>query len=331
MSRTLALAALAAFATATSAHAQDPHAGHRMTALPAGPAPASAEAHAGHQTPATTPSGATTDPRAGHAAPAALPPPDPHAAHEATSPAPVGPEPSPPPLSTDFDADRYFGKAEMDAARARLAKEHGHIAWSKVTFEKLEVRPGSPDGYAWEGRASFGGDINRLVLKSRGEGDRKLERGEVEVLWGRAIAPWFNLQAGARQDLQHDGRTYAVIGTDGLAPFEFDLDAAMFLSTHGDLSARVEAAHDYRLSRRLILEPRAEVNFAASTVPSQEVGSGLARVELGLRLRYAIIPELAPYVGVEHERAIGRTARLVRSTGEDARVTRFVAGLRAWF
>jgi len=312
MSRTLTLAAVAAFAMATSAHAQD-------------------DPHAAHQMPATESPAPATDQHAGHAPPAASAPADPHAGHGTPAPAQVGPQAGPPPMPTDFDADRYFGKREMDAARAQLAQEHGHIAWSKATFEKLEFRPGSPDGYAWEGRASFGGDIDRLVLKSRGEGDRKLERGEVDVIWGRAISPWFNLEAGARQDLQHGGRTYGVIGVDGLAPFEFDLDAALFLSTHGDLSARVEAAHDYRLTDKLILEPRAEADFAASTVPSQEVGGGLSRFQLGLRLRYAIAPEFAPYVGVEHEQAVGRTARLVRATGEDPRDTRFVAGLRAWF
>ena len=343
--RILTIAAALAVA-ATGARAQDPHAGHM--APPTSP-------HGGHATPAAAP-----DPHASHGAPAPPPaepnpheghvapsepaqpaephggrrtpaaPHGPHANHEAAPPA--APQADPPPIPTDHDADRYFPKADMEAARAQLVREHGRITWSKVMVEKLEYRPGSgPDAYAWDGSASFGGDIDRLVLKSRGEGDRKLERAEVEALWSRAVSPWFNFELGARQDLQHGGRTYAVIGLDGLAPYEFDVDAALYLSSHGDLSARVEAAHDFRLIQRLILQPRAEANLAADDAPSQQVGSGLSRVELGLRLRYAITPEFAPYVGVEYERAFGRTARFVRAAGDDPEDARAVVGLRAWF
>ena len=260
---------------------------------------------------------------------------DPHAGHDgpaaAAADAPAdGAEP--PPIPIDHDADRYYPRAAMDAARAQLQQEHGRITWSKVMFEKLEVRPGSgPTGYAWEARASFGGDINRFVLKSRGDGDRKLDRAEVDALWGRAISPWFNLEVGLRQDLQRHGRSYATLGIDGLAPYDFDVNAALFLSQRGDVSARLEGAHDYRLTQRTIVEPRAEMNLAAQDVRDQGVGSGLSSVELGLRLRYAVTPEFEPYIGVEHRRDLGRTAKFTRATGRDARDTRFVVGLRTWF
>lgn len=303
MRRVLGFAA-AALTVASAAYAQDPHAGHGAS---------SSDPHAGHHMPA---------------AQVAPPPPvDPHAGHGGHGAAAS----ALPPIPTDFDADRFFSKAQMDAARAQLAREHGRITWSKITFENLEFRPGSPDSYAWEGRATFGGDIDRLMVKSRGEGDRKLERAEVDVLWTRAISPWFNFEAGVRQDLQHEGRTYASVGVDGLSPYEFDVEAAVFLSSHGDLSARLEGAHDYRLTQRLILEPRAEVKLAASTVRSQLVGAGLSRAELGVRLRYAITSAFAPYLGVEHERSFGRTARLMRAAGEDPRDTRLVIGMRTWF
>lgn len=332
MRSALTIAAVLA-AAATGARAQDPHAGHMAPSasphashgMPAPPAP-KPDPHAGHVAPPEPAQPA--EPHSGHGAPAASD--SPHAHHEAAPPS--APQADPPPIPTDHDADRYFPKAEMTAARAQLAREHGRISWSKVMLEKLEYQPGAgADAYAWDGSASFGGDIDRLVLKSRGEGDRKLERAEVEALWSRAVSPWFNFELGARQDLQHGGRTYAVAGLDGLAPYEFDLDAALYLSSHGDLSARVEAAHDFRLTQRLILQPRAEANLAADDAPSQQVGSGLSRVELGLRLRYALIPEVAPYVGVEYERAFGRTARFVRTAGDDPETTRAVLGLRAWF
>jgi copper resistance protein B len=220
----------------------------------------------------------------------------------------------------------------MGAARAQLAREHGDIPWSQLMFEKLEVRPGSGvAGYGWEGRASFGGDINRLMIKSRGDGAKTLDRGEVDVLWDHAISPWFNLEAGVRQDVQRGGRTFAALGVDGLAPYAFDVNAAVFLSDHGDLRARLEAAHDYRITQRFILEPRAELNFASQDVPKERVGSGLSDVELGLRLRYAIAQEFAPYIGVNYERRVGAAARFARAQGEREDDARLVIGIRSWF
>lgn len=201
-------------------------------------------------------------------------------------------------------------------------------------LETAEIRPGSgPDGYAWEGRASFGGDIDRFVLKSEGDGaGSHLEEAEVQALYSRAIGPYFNLQAGVRQDVQpRPRRTYATVGVEGLAPYWFDVEAALFLSDKGDLSGRVEASYDLRLTQRLILEPRAEANVAAQDVRALGVGSGLSDLEVGLRLRYAITPEFAPYVGVNHVRKVGDTADFARARGEDVRDTRVVFGIRAWF
>lgn len=326
----LVLFLLAPLALAAPALAQpvDPHAGHHMSAQAPAPDP-----HAGHAIP--TPSVQPADPHAGHQMPAASPvPASPHTAHTmaAEPAATAAADEAPPPIASDHDADRYFPSVAMAAARDQLAHEHGAISWSKVMVEKLELRPDSgADGYAWEGRASFGGDINRFVLKSRGEGARKLDEAEVDVLYGRAITPYFSLEAGLRQDFEPRTRTYLTVGLDGVAPYGFDLDSALFLSDRGDLTARVEAAHDLRLTQRLILEPRAEVNLSAQEVPALRIGSGLSSVELGLRLRYQVQPEFAPYIGVNYERRFGDTARLARGAGDDRADARFIVGIRSWF
>ena len=308
MRRLVLIAALPLVMAAPAvAQSADPHAGHHMP--PADP-------HAGHTAAPVPPSPTPADPHAGHAMPAA--------------PTPNGATPQP--IPTDHDADRYFPPAAMAIARDRLAHEHGAIGWSKVSVEKLELRPGSgAAGYAWEGRASFGGDINRLVVKSRGEGAHNLDTAELDVLYGRSITPYFNFEAGLRQDFEPHARTYLALGLDGVAPYGFDLDTTLFVSDRGDLTARAEAAHDLRLTQRLILEPRAEANFAAQDVPAQGIGSGLSSLELGLRLRYAIMPEFSPYVGVNYERRFGDTARLARAAGEDRSDTRIVIGIRTWF
>ena len=122
-----------------------------------------------------------------------------------------------------------------------------------------------------------------------------------------------------------------VLGLQGLAPYWWEIDAAAFLSTKGDLTARVEAEYDQRITQRLILQPRMEIEFAASDIPELEIGSGLSSVEAGLRLRYEFRKEFAPYVGVEWRRAFGDTADYVEARGGDADDTRFVVGLKARF
>lgn len=308
MSRRL-LIALAPLALATPALAQHDH--HH--APPPAPDP-----HAGHAMPAQ-------DPHAGHAAPKAA---DPHAGHQMPPSPPRG---DPPPAPTDHAAERFYDPATMASARAQLRKEHGDVRYSKVMLEIAEWR--DDDGYAWEGQASFGGDVNRIVLTTEGEGEGgHLEAAEVQALYSRAVGPFFNLQAGLRHDVRpRPDRTYATVVIEGLAPYWFEVGAAGFLSDKGDLSARLEASYDLRLTQSLILEPRAELELSAQDVPELEIGAGVTDVELGLRLRYAIRQEFAPYVGVLHERKFGQTADFARAAGEPVRDTRLVIGLRAWF
>jgi copper resistance protein B len=321
------------------APAPDPHAGHRATA--AEPAAPAADPHAGHNMPAapaadphaghTMPAAPAADPHAGHNMP---PPADPHAGHAAAgADLPVGAA-APPAAPADNLADRVYDAAAMERARRILRQEHGGARLSKTMIDLLEVRPASGgDAYAWEGELRYGGDINRFVLKTEGEGqfNHELEQGEVQALWSRAVGPYFDVQAGVRQDFAPRGRTYAVVGFEGLAPYWFELEGAVFLSTKGDLSARLEGSYDLRLTQRLILEPRAELTLSATDTPELGVGSGLSNAELGLRLRYEIRREFAPYVGVNFERSFGRTADLRRTAGEDIDDTRLVVGLRAWF
>ena len=61
------------------------------------------------------------------------------------------------------------------------------------------------------------------------------------------------------------------------------------------------------------------------------IGTGLSDMALGLRLRYEIRREFAPYVGVNWSRQFGQTADYTRAEGGDPSDTQIVAGIRAWF
>lgn len=267
-------------------------------------------------------------------APAPPCPPE-HAAMGHCTPA-TAPAPAKSPTGPEHAADTIYDPGVMAAKRRSvLVNAHGGMTASRVLIDRLELRAqDGRDGYAWEGDAWVGGDYDKLWIKSEGEGEvgRRLDRGEAQMLWSRAIRPFFDLQAGVRYGFgRGPERADLVVGIQGLAPYWFELDAAAFLSTKGDLTARVEAEYDQRLTNRLILQPRAEVLFAAQDVPELGLGSGLSSAELGLRLRYQFVPEFAPYVGAAYERKFGDTADFARRIGEDTGGWSFVLGVRAWF
>jgi copper resistance protein B len=305
-----------------------------MPAQPQQGAVAAADPHAGHTIPASPPA----DPHAGHNMPATAQA-DPHAGHDtgaAAAPAP----PSAPPPEAAFSgpahaADLVFGPAQMARAREGLRQEHGDIEASKVLIDQAEVKVrDGRDGYAWDAQAWHGGDIDKLWIKTEGEGAfrQEVEKAEVQALWSHAVDPWFDLQLGVRHDFRPDPeRTYLVAGVQGLAPYWFEVDGAVFLSNKGDLSARLEGEYDLRITQQLILQPRAEVDLALQKVPELGIGSGLSSAEIGARLRYEIRREFAPYVGFEYERAFGATADFSRARGEKAGGWSLLAGLRTWF
>lgn len=247
---------------------------------------------------------------------------------------PAGNAPAPQPPS-DHYADRQFSPEEMTRARRQMMREEGGQTFSQVMFNlaEVQVREGR-NVYAWEGEAWFGGDINRVTLKTEGEGALRggLEAAEVQALYSRAIGPYFNFQAGIRYDIKpNPSRTYAVIGFEGLAPYWFEVEGAVFLSDKGDLLGRFGGYYDQRLTQRLVLQPRVEFNFAAQDVPENRIGAGLSDAQLGVRLRYEITRQFAPYVGISYEAKTGQTARYARADGDDPTSTSFVAGIRIWF
>ena len=261
---------------------------------------------------------------------------DPHAGHIATSAAP--PVAPPPPAAFSgpkHAADAVYGEAASAQAREQLRDEHGNILTYKLLVDQLEakLRKGR-NGFSWDAQGWYGGDINKLWIKSEGEGGfgESLEQAEVQALYSRAINPWFNLQGGVRYDLQpNPKRTHLVLGIQGLAPYWFEVDGALFLSNKGDLTARFEAEYDQRITQKLILQPSIEFDLAAQNVPELRIGAGLSTAEVGLRLRYEFVPEFAPYVGVEYERAFGNTADFARAAGEKVGGWSLLTGVRMWF
>jgi copper resistance protein B len=215
--------------------------------------------------------------------------------------------------------------------------DDSQIYWF-LLVDQLEYRGNDgEDSFYWDILSWVGGDYERLWIKS--EGDVGLQRGngegEIQLLYGKLIAPFWDLQVGLRYDQLYGdssrGRGFAVIGVQGLAPYLFEVDVALFISHQGDVSARVKAEYELLLSQRLVLQSKLETNIAAQRVEEFGVGSGINDLELGLRLRYEFNRQFAPYIGINWNRKFGDTAEIAREEGENDDQLSVVAGIRLLF
>ena len=211
---------------------------------------------------------------------------------------------------------------------------HDNSIQSFVLFNRLEgFHADEGRGLEWEGQAWVGTDLDKLWLRSEGEhSGGRTRAADLEVLYGRSIARWWNLVAGVRHDFKPGGsQDFAAIGVQGLAPYRFEVEATAYIGESGRTAARIEAEYETLLTNRLVLQPLVEANFNGQDDAHRGIGSGLGTIEAGLRLRYEITRRFAPYIGVVRERAFGRTADFRRDAGGDVDDTRFVAGFRIWF
>jgi len=223
-----------------------------------------------------------------------------------------------------MDAQEMTRVMEMDDA-APLAM---------LKLDRLEYGDGEGDAAtSWKLTAWAGGDFDKVLLRSEGEHSRgTFDHADAEVLWDHAIASFWDTQLGVRHDFGvGPDRNWAAFGVQGLAPYWFNVEATAYIGDAGRTALRLEVDYDLSLTQRLILQPRLELNAYGKADPEAHIGAGLSDAEIGLRLRYEIRREIAPYVGIEHVRRYGATASLVENDGMDAGETRWVAGIRIWY
>lgn len=222
-----------------------------------------------------------------------------------------------------------------DTHGAEPLHDHGdNRIVTKVMFDQLELR--NADGtnpLIVEAQAWIGNDLNKFWLKADVEKrDGEIEEAEVQALYSRAIAPYWDLQIGLRQDQKPSPtHTWGVLGVQGLAPYFFEVDAALFVGESGKTALRISAEYELLFTQKLILSPELATNFYGQNDLEASTGSGLSDINAGLRLRYEIKREFAPYIGVSWNRQFSRTASMAKAKGETVKDTRIVAGVRMWF
>lgn len=279
--------------------------------------PAPPQEHAGHAPQAQNPQ----PPAAEHHQPT----------HEPGEPAPYPPgQPPPTGLSPITDEDRRAAFPEINGQHT----VHDDAIFTYVLFDQLEWQAGDGvNGLSWDNKGWIGGDINRFWFRTEGEADGgDLADAEAHALYGRAIARWWDLVAGVRQDIRPGpARTWAAIGLQGLAPYWFEVEATAYVGESGRTHLRLESEYELLLTNRVVLQPLVELDLYGKSDPERGLGSGLSSMNAGLRLRYEVRREFAPYVGVTWNRKFFGTADLAKAEGEGTSSTRLALGVRVWF
>jgi copper resistance protein B len=216
-------------------------------------------------------------------------------------------------------------------SRLKLADEHKFF---KVAFDRLEAVDADSGNHAvYDMSAWYGNSYDKLVFKAEGEIEHgSLVESETELVISHAINPFWDLQAGVRHDDGDEAsRNWLSVGLAGLTPYWFEVDGALYVGESGRSMLQVEVEYDLLLTQRLILQPRIEVTAFGKSDDEISVGSGLSSALFGMRLRYELNRQFAPYVGIEWTSKYGRTADLTREEGGDKSDTRLVAGVRFWY
>ncbi len=204
----------------------------------------------------------------------------------------------------------------------------------KLMIDQLEWRDAAGgDLLAWEADIWVGKDLNKFWFKTEGEhADGETEGAELQALYSRAVDPYWDFQIGWRHELKPEpNRNWLALGFKGLAPYWFEVDASLFAGGNGQLAGRLQAEYELMLTQRWVLSPEFEMNIHGKDDEATGVGSGISDLELGLRLRYEIRREFAPYIGINWEKKLGNTADFAEQEGESTDDLQFVVGVRAWF
>lgn len=195
-------------------------------------------------------------------------------------------------------------------------------------MDRLEVLDNDENTRVWEGSFWIGYDINKLYIYSEGEATSDgLESSQNELVYSRAMAPFWDVQMGLAYDKNDDAsKTWVEIAISGLAPYYFETRAALLVNGEGNVGLRLDAEYEALLTQKLILTPSLEADLYTKDDPDMHLGSGLSNLEAGLRLRYEFIRELAPYIGITWEKTFGNT-REYHPIDE----TSVMVGVRFWF
>jgi len=197
-----------------------------------------------------------------------------------------------------------------------------------LVMDRFEVLNNDENTHIWEGSFYIGYDIDKLYVYSDGEATSDgLESSQNELVYSRAIAPFWDAQVGLVYDKNSDAsKTWGEVAISGLAPYYFETRAALLVNGDGNVGLRLDAEYETLFTQKLILSTSLEADFYTKDAPTMQLGSGLSSMEAGLRLRYEFVREFAPYIGVTWDKTFGNT-----NDYNPVNETNILVGIRFWF
>lgn len=260
---------------------------------------------------------------------------DPHAGHG--TPRPKAASPTTSPDDTPQQLPPFIPAVTDEMRAAAFPDVHGHESHDRringfVLFDQLEWQAGNgPGRLSWSNTGWVGGDINRLWFRTEGDGgDGGMDDARAHVLYGLAFARWWDVVVGVRQDFSPGAQTWIAAGVQGLAPGFFEVEATAYLSGDAQTAVHVGVGYDVLLTNRLVLQPRISMDLYGKSNSSLGVSSGLSSADGGVRLRYHVTREIAPYVGVSWARSFGDGSEARQDAAPNG-APRLVTGVRVWF
>lgn len=192
-----------------------------------------------------------------------------------------------------------------------------------VKADQFELRD-SDEGniFVYEVDAWLGYDLEKLWIKASGESvEGDIESQTLDILYNKAVSAYWDLQMGVRlNNKPSPSDTFIGVGFMGIAPYQIEMDVNAFVNEDGLVHFSLSAEYEYMFSQKVELVPEIEMSFYSDDDVARGIESGLADVEIGLRLSYQIEREFAPYIGINFEAPDAKNFE-----------TQFLVGVKAWF
>ena len=199
---------------------------------------------------------------------------------------------------------------------------------SKLTIDELEQQDNNEKNIAWDTNLWIGYDLDKIYFYTEGEKPKNSSsQSENQLVYSKAIAPYWDIQYGLGYDkTETNSQKWGVVALQGLAPYFFETRGALLIGDKGDLGLRLEAEYEALFTQKLILTPSIALDAYSKDNLSIGLGKGLSNLTAGMRLRYEIRREFAPYIGLEWSKNFGNTADI-----SPLNKTYTVGGIRIWF
>ena len=190
------------------------------------------------------------------------------------------------------------------------------------------------DQINYEVSAWYGLDERRLSLRSEGSVQTKDEK-DIDSLtslsYWKPLSIFWNGEAGVAYDTKND-KPAIMAGIVGTMPYFIETDARAYLYTDGQVRLDLGAEYEWRLSQHWVVIPEVGLSAFSKDDIDNHITKGFNELETEVRLTYETLGrQLAPYVGVSYETALGSARDQRRQENESVDSSSLTAGVKFWF